>query len=51
MKDLMRKVNRVYKTDKKKWFIDHEPHIVHWAYVMLGNSPVALHYTMFLSTC
>ena len=38
-KDLMRRTNVAYKYGKEKWFHNHEPHLVHWAYVQNGLSP------------
>ena len=50
-KDLMRRSNIAYKYGREKWFHNHEPHIVHWAYVQNGLSPTQLTYTMFLNSC
>jgi acyl-CoA oxidase len=51
MKDMMMRANAAYRLGKEKWFHKHEPHVVHWAYTQLGNSPIGLHYTMFLNAC
>ena len=32
-KDLMRRAHIAYKYGREKWFHNHEPHEVHWAYV------------------
>lgn len=32
-KDLMRRTNLAFKHGREKWFYNHEPHLVHWAYV------------------
>ena len=32
MKDMMMRANAAYKYGKEKWFVNHEPHLVNWAY-------------------
>ena len=30
--DMFRRANAAYRINKKKLFVDHEPHLVHWSY-------------------